>query len=506
MQKLEERLANAALKISSVAQPLADNPDVKTDDPDKLIRAIEPRFQEEGLVAQHQAVKEKTAEPAPGTGLTFSEYYEADHLPEKQLLQAAKAKIAQISGSGEAPAGSKAKEQASAKPEETLREAPEAAAQAPEAAAEAPAPQPKLPGFGKLAELADAPSGDGPNLNAILLYRPVHRLKPNNFSDPTKERLDEIAASAAPAAEKETQAKTAIEQQIHDEAVALKRIYSESDENSAGDLRRRVFASIDQIVAKSNTDFNLGAKPAPQKAGEGGAGETGPRNALAFGGPQDFAHREGVADSYTKLGATGAFFERDHIIDQSFPLAAKEITYADVLEQSSIDVDKLAEAAPDEKAQRSLHARAGALKRRPLFPAGSEMAGYTEGNGVAINLYRAVHRRVTKASVAPNARTAILAKLPSTAFEKAEAYVRGDEGTSVRDPDADVLSGVRSAFTEQLNKHVNVVGNEYGAEMNNVEQANPGREAAARKAMQPIIDRVDASLVEMHQRSTDLLG
>ena len=113
---------------------------------------------------------------------------------------------------------------------------------------------------------------------------------------------------------------------------------------------------------------------------------------------------------------------------------------------------------------------------------------------------------MTKASVAHNARTAILAKLPSTAFEKAEAYMRGDKGTSVRDPDADVLSGVRSAFTEQLNKHVNVVGNEYGAEMQNVEQANPGREAAARKAMQPIIDRVKTSLGDMRQRSTNLVG
>ena len=40
-----------------------------------------------------------------------------------------------------------------------------------------------------------------------------------------------------------------IEQQIHDEASALKRIYGESDENSAGDLRRRVFGRIDEILA-----------------------------------------------------------------------------------------------------------------------------------------------------------------------------------------------------------------------------------------------------------------
>ena len=69
------------------------------------------------------------------------------------------------------------------------------------------------------------------------------------------------------------------------------------------------------------------------------------------------------------------------------------------------------------------------------------MAGYTEGNGVAINLYRAVHRRVTKASVAHNARTAILAKLPSTAFEKAEAYMRGDKGNIRPRSGRDVLSG-----------------------------------------------------------------
>ena len=499
MEKLEERLANAATKISTAAQPLADNPDVKTDDPEKLIRAVEPRFDEEGLVAQYKAVKEKSGEPAPGTGLPFSQYYEADHLPEKQLLQATKGKLAQFTGPGATPAGSSAK--APAKPEETLREAPESAAPA-----QAVAPQPKSPGFGRLADLADDPKGDGPNLNAILIYRPVHRLKPNTFSGPTLKRLDEIAASAAPAAEKETQAKTAIEEQIHDEAVALKRIYGESDEASSGALRKRVFGNIDQIVEKSNTDYNLSAKPAPQKAEEGGPGETGARNALAFGGPQDFSHREGVADAYGRLGATGAFFERDHIIDQSFPYAAKAITYGDVLGRSKINLDVLAKAAPDDASRRSIAARAGALRRRPLFAAGSAMAGYTEGNGVAINLYRAVHRRVTAASVATNARTSILSKLPSSAFEKAEAYIRGDDGTSVRDADADVLSGVRSAFTGQLDTHMNAVKAAYGAELNNVEQANPGREAAARKAMQPIVDRVNTSLGDMRRRSLNLLG
>ena len=53
--------------------------------------------------------------------------------------------------------------------------------------------------------------------------------------------------------------------------------------------------------------------------------------------------------------------------------------------------------------------------------------------------------------------------------------------------------------------HVNAVKNEYGTEMRNVEQANPGREAAARRAMQPIIDRVNTSLGDMRQRSINLV-
>ena len=134
------------------------------------------------------------------------------------------------------------------------------------------------------------------------------------------------------------------------------------------------------------------------------------------------------------------------------------------------------------------------------------MAGYTEGTGAAINLYRPVHRRVTGNTRSQNARTSILSQLPQAAFDKMEAYIRGDENTSVSDADTPARSGVRAAFTGQLTEHINSVTSEYATETQNVERANPGNEAAARRAMQPIVQRVGASLTRMRQQSLDLLN
>ena len=145
------------------------------------------------------------------------------------------------------------------------------------------------------------------------------------------------------------------------QAVALKRIYNEIRR----ELRRRPAqarspASIRSSPSRTPT---LTWRPSrrPSKRAKGDTARPERATPWEFGGPQDFAHLEGVTvNSYTELGATGADSERDHYIDELFPLAAKEITYADVLGQSSIHVDKLVNAAPEEKAQRSLCARAGA--------------------------------------------------------------------------------------------------------------------------------------------------
>ena len=85
--------------------------------------------------------------------------------------------------------------------------------------------------------------------------------------------------------------------------------------------------------------------------------------------------------------------------------------------------------------------------------------------------------------------------------------MRGDRGTSpsaIRTPMCSPACG-RPSPTGR-NKHVNVVGNEYGAEMHKIEQANPAERRRRGRAMQPIIDRVKTSLGDMRQREMNLFA
>ncbi|HEX6144673.1 MAG TPA: DUF4157 domain-containing protein, partial [Geminicoccaceae bacterium] len=480
LKTLEEKIAAGARLLSEAGAALGDNPDVDTEDPKLLIRAVEPRFEAEGTSGPYAAMKGLSAEPAPGTGLTYSQYYEADHLPEKSLLQAVNERLPRISEAAGQAAGPGAAPPVA--PEETLRGTDPAATGA--AAAQPAREQAPPPGFGRLAELADAPGGEGKSLHATLLYRPVHRTKPSTFTKDTLPAID-AALAKSDAAARETAVKEAMQKQIGDETAALKKIYVELDKNSAGAVRRRVFEGLDKLVEQTNVDFKLNAKAAPHTEAEIGAGGTaGARNALAFGGPQDFDDQEGKADAYGRFGLTGPYFERDHIIDQAFPANIQGATFGDpdVAQKGNLDPEPFRRGLTGH-AKGAVTRRANRLAATPLFAPGSRMTTYTEGSGWAILLYRPVHRRVTLATRSPDARSILLDALPGAAFEKARAYLRGDEGARPEDARGEIHAEVRKAFTAQFATHERAVLSDYEGERARVRAANPGREQAAEMAL-----------------------
>lgn len=499
-KKMQKTLADGAKVISEQGAQLGDNPDVDTQHPQLLIRAVEPRFPEEGTVDTYSKLKKLSGQEAPGTGLAFSAYYEADHLPEKSLLQGVNAQAAALAAADEQDAA--AAEGAGDVVRATEDATPPAGK--PEQATQKPK------GFGQLAQLADEPGGDGKSLKAILIYRPVHREKPNTFAKATLARVDEILASKASPVAKEASIKAALGQQIHDEAKAVKTLYTELDKNSAGDVRGRVFAGLDSLVEQSNTLYDLAAaKAAHSEADVGTGGEDGGRNELTFDGPQNFSGREGEIKAYGQLGATGPFFERDHIVDKSFPLAIQNLTIGDEKIWNASGVDALkppAKAEDPAAAAAAMEERRRKLKAERLFPDSSSMAGYTENNGVAMFVYRPVHRRVTAATVSGNAKNALVGALQTSAFASARGYVSGRKGSSLLKAKDAVRQALRKPFRDQTNHHVDAVKTEYNSEAAKVVAANPGREQQAAAAMQAIRNRVETNLGTMRTQSLNLFS
>jgi hypothetical protein len=288
--------------------------------------------------------------------------------------------------------------------------------------------------------------------------------------------------------------------------VTVETIYAELDKNSAGAVRRRVFEGLARLVEMSNTDFNLNAKaPEVSEAEIGAGGETGARNELAFGGPQDFDDQEGKVDAYGRLGTTGPFFERDHIIDQSFPTGIQKATFgdADVMAKGGLDPDAF-QAKLEGPAKEALASRAALLSKTRLFDSSSKMAAYTVYSGFAMMMYRPVHRRVTARTASTGARGELVAGLGAGDFEKARAYLRGEEGTKPEDARAAVQARLKATFTTKFEAHAGAVRDDYAQETARVRAANPGREQAAEKAMSGIIARVQNNLIRMRSETTGL--
>jgi hypothetical protein len=500
-KKMQRVLSDGAKVISEKGKLLADNPDVDTGHPKLLIRAVEPRFDNEGMAGTYSAVKKESGKEAPGTGLTYSAYYEADHVPEKSLLQGINAKAGSLAG-GEA--GDTGQEGPGEKAAEVIR-ATEGATAAEDAQPVTGTAEPA--GFGQLASLADEPGGEGGKLKAILIYRPVHREKPNNFAKATLAKVDEILAGKTSPAAKEGAIKAVMAQQIHDEVAAVKKLYIELDKGSAGDVRKRVFTGLDGMVTDANDLYDIAATTAAHAEEDLGEGdESGARNELTFGGPQGFAEREGVAGPYGRLGTTGSFFERDHIVDQSFPKALQGLKLGDepLWQKSALDKETPTTSNDPEMARSEMDDRRSQLKALDLFHPTSPMAGYTENNGWALFVYRPVHRRVTARTSSGGAKGELIGGLQTSAFASARSYVQGRKGSSKAKALEGIRNGLKKPFAVQTDEHIAEVRKEYAEETAKVEAANPGRQAQARAAMKTITDRVEKSLGRMRTESLNL--
>ena len=512
-KKMQKTLADGAKVISEKGQALADNPDVDTSDPKLLIRAVEPRFDTEGKVDAYAALKKLSGTEAPGMGLKYSAFYEADHLPEKSMLQNVKAKAVQLAADKAAEGEDGQEKKSGAAGGETVRATDDATTKA--GAADEASQKPR--GFGQLDALADEVGGDGKSLQAVMIYRPVHREKPNTFAKATLKRIDEVLATKESPVAKEASIKAAMGQQVHDEAAAVKKLYTQLDKNSAGDVRKRVFAGLDKIVDESNKLYDLAAAKAKHSAKDvGKGGEKGERNELTFGGSQKFAEREGETRSYGTFDATGPFYERDHIIDQAYPTAVNQLKVGDDQLWALTGIDALTpplaaadpaasdeKAAADEKAAKAaMSGRKSTLRNKDLFPAGP-LRDYTEGKGLAMLVYRPVHRRVTGETRSGGAKSEILDEVKKKdPFGSAREYVQGLEGSSPTKAAAGIRAAFREPFVAQTEHHIDAVEKFYNQEADRVRKANPGKEKEAAAAMAAIRAKVDKGLAQMRQQTT----
>ncbi len=484
---LDTSMGQTAQAANADGEKLADNPDINTDAPKTLIRATEPRFDVEGMTDTYQKVKEESGKPIPNSTLTYSQYYEADHMPEKQLLFEVHGLLGRLGGgqAAGAPAAASGPPQRAAGEEETA------------------APPEPPEGFNKLKDMA----GDENTMRAILLYRPIHRTKPNNFSESTLVTVNDAAKSDAAPADKQRRVKTAIKRQMEREAEAVRQLYT-ADADSEGKPRKDVFDGLNKLIQDTNRDYNLNvAEGAAGEAAPPGAAEAKHRKQLAFDGPQNFTEREGKKDKHGRImkEGTGPFFEADHIIDKSYPLAVKGLTFSDDKLWAKLGIERLQQdpaAAPDVKAK---YKRQNTLRQQLLFSSAAKVQKYTEYSGAAILIYRPLHRSVTHETASGGALNDILAAVPDSAFDNARRYVE-DGSVSVAQAKQPIRQRIRSAFETQSRDHTQAVRDAYASSVIDVRLANPGNEQAAVTAMMEIVKRVHGNLTKMHSESLALLA
>lgn len=269
-------------------------------------------------------------------------------------------------------------------------------------------------------------------------------------------------------------------------------------------MRARALNGLAELVTHTRADCKPGAAGRTDAAAVGAGPAAAERNALAFGGEHDSVDREGAYGSYAEPGPTGPYCERDHIVDKSYPLGLKKLTFADGLLWSKVApggafaIDRATAAGAARWKRRKI------LRRQTRFAGTAHVHAYTQGSGAAMSLCRPVHRRVTAATRSADAKADLLS-LQGPDVETARSYVL-DGHPGIAAAKADIRAAVAGRFMRQTTDHAQAVRDDDAAEKARVAAANPANEQAALTPMNRIERRVKTNLRLMRAESARLVG
>lgn len=485
---LEAELKEAATELQQAGSDTDAYPEIDTEQVKYLFRAKEPRFDTiEGSSGEYSALGKVTSQTIVTGGVedpagrSYSDFYENDHIPEKQYAKAILANIDRFKPGG---AGGdvidRDSEKADAKPEEK------------------DAAKPKV---GQLGEAVTSIPKDGKGLQAMSIYRPVHLLKKSTPPAEVTKKVEAAANKPDPVA--------AIKKELADEIKLEADKISEiirKDASATDAIKGAIDTGVGKLVEANKVFYELDKVEESAKAAAPGAKPDASLSELPMTGGGDIPNFLEVEGKYQPHGSFnpgfGKYMEYDHVIDAAWPRHTKGLTFGHPILRGKLKTPL--EAAQLDTSDKALSRRISSLGEKKLFSARQDMSSYEFKTGHAIALYRPVHRAVTRGTKPPSSSDVPAGKVSEAFVEPLVNYIRTGELTELETARSKAQADLKATFVAETDSHIDEIANQYVHELRAVKAVNKGKESEAQKAMVAISGNVRDNLQKARNRTTQL--
>jgi hypothetical protein len=524
LKKLDEALAAAAKELTEAGSDIGKFPGVAPQEAGKpgTIRADEPRdptfegtfgtYKVLGGEAQGKIRRTDAEGKTVETEFQRSRFYEIDHTIEKRFPKAIIESLKALDPT-QLP---EARTEAAVTIAELTREnrtknavpGEPPAGKAAAGRSDAGSPPFGLIGAGEMTKIPE----DAPEFPSIAVY---HR---NHIEQKGKGLLTEwnaIKAAAKaedPAAELRGYIKLQLDAEIKEMKAQLK-----ADERVSPEVTAALAANLESARRRNIELYGLdqpaAAKKAPRGRKQPGAEATTSIFTFKGGkaGVPDFTVLEGKAGAYGALDkGVGDFFQKDHIVDKTYPLRAQGLPLftaedLDTIEAgASLGVPLAGDAETRMRALRRLVANG-----LPLFTDKSGVRGYKEKSGYAVMLYRPLALEVTSRTGSEEDIAALREKGEAGAISAAVRYVRENDRDFLSSARLAMQAPLRQAFITRTERHAGHAADLYATEIGRVaslNDASPEASRAAKAQMAQIAGTVRGSLAEARSRTEALFA
>ena len=215
---------------------------------------------------------------------------------------------------------------------------------------------------------------------------------------------------------------------------------------------------------------------------------------LLFTGTPNFVEQEGLGRRYRQLDSH-KWFERDHIVDQSYPRNIKALP---LLQEG--ETDRIVEAVKTQTDEPALTAeqdkRLTELKGRTLYPESGPMHQYEPKEGYSVILYSVIAKRVNSRLAGGLKRGAFAGYVKSDGAEDLVSFVKDHGVSKLKSARKKRAADLDRIIEDRETKHSLVVAEEYQGEVDKVvgAQKTPEARVEARQAMTKIVARLHKAL------------
>jgi hypothetical protein len=498
---LKKEIEAAAKRIEASAKGAEENPEIDTQPGGNtpLFRAKEPRDPKvEGRSGTYKEMRDIVKASQNKTKRSGGSFYEVDHIVEKHIPKAILENLRKLDPKKSTRAkmtiyrtsARKQKSQQTSVAEKQTKDAVN---------------------FGeigkkKYASIAD----DAPQFPAIILYRPNH-------IDAGKLGSTEVGGwiqTASESADPQNTMKRLLRTQLTKERDNVAKAY-QKDKSATAEIAKNINEGLQLMQTRNSDLYGLGGAKGEAVADAKQmdlAAES--KSDLTFDSQDsakpDFDSIEGKYDAHSSLpDGFGKYLEKDHIVEKSYPLRAKDLTFA--IDPIWAQISGAAAKIDDSLVAAKLKATRMAKLRNEEIYASGDVVAYTEASGKAMLMYRPIHRAVSSASPGVDSTADLLPNENIPAISSAaQAYLISEDNAELNKIRRAIKPGIQRKVGAATDAHARKVESEYDREIKNVRAANAegGAEAQAMAAaeMQKVINKVKSNLRQARTYSVNLFS